>query len=90
MDVKLIGSAFEPDDEPGNYTRWSTIALRAFKAHSIEILRDSPSAERKFFRWEVYGYKMFQTSGDLPSAGAEEGTLEVWPDTSLEGYVCHQ
>lgn len=85
VDIELIRSAFEPGDEPGHYTKWSTIALRAWKVHSIEVLKDSPSAERKYFRWEVRDGGKFRTPAEL-FLSSGKGVLEVGPDTSSEGY----
>lgn len=86
MEIALIRPSYETN-EPGDPTAaWSTEALRAWKAHSIEILRDSPSAERKFLKWEIYGGPKWGTPGvaEIESVMDVEGVLEVEPDTSLE------
>ena len=92
MEIELIRPSYEPVTEPGHHTAWSTKALVAWKTHSIEVLRDSPSTERKFFKWAVYGGPKYGTPGvaDVESVMDIEGVLEVGPDTSLEEDMCHR
>jgi len=57
--------------------------LITWKAYLIEVLKDSPSKERKFLRWKVYED---QRRRGIPRGGhvvVEEGELEVFPETSL-------
>ena len=89
MEIELIRPSYEPVTEPGHHTAWATKALRAWRTHSIEILRDSPSAERKFFKWEVYGGPRYGVAG-TDGVGDAKGVLEVGPDTSLEEDMCHR
>jgi len=55
--------------------------LEAWKRYLVEVLRDSPSKERKFLRWRVrehwnHGFIWY-------TIDVEEGELEVLPETSL-------
>jgi len=58
--------------------------LNVWKRHVVEILKDSPSKEHKFLRWEVYEtrrspYGIFGGTKVI----LEEGELEVLPETFL-------
>jgi hypothetical protein len=58
--------------------------LKAWKRQLVEVLKDSPSKERKFLRWKVYGYDSQRCYGVFVYIQVvEEGELEVLPGTSL-------
>ena len=57
--------------------------LEIWKTHLVEVLKDSPSKERKFLRWRI---SKGQRHHDFPG-GVQvvmgEGKLEVIPETPL-------
>jgi len=57
--------------------------LKAWKACLVEILKDSPSKERKFLRWKVYKSQRHHGISRGAQVVVEEGELEVFPETSL-------
>lgn len=87
VDLDFITSPFYPD-ETGTakselYRVRAETDLGVWKAYLIEVLKDSPSNERKFLRWKVY--KSLRHHG-IPrgiQVVVEEGGLEVFPETSL-------
>lgn len=52
--------------------------LKAWKKRIIQILKDSPSAERKFLRWKIWKKTSYHTWEDV-----EEGELDVKLDMPL-------
>ena len=56
--------------------------LKAWKERLIEVLKDSPSKERKLLRWEVCEKRRSYSFGYLDVV-LEEGELEVLPETFL-------
>ena len=54
--------------------------LTIWKAHLIQILKDSPSEERKFLRWKLVESLWFLGKDIVVMAGE----LEVLPETSLQ------
>ena len=65
------------------YKARAEVELNAWKACPIEILKDSPSRERKFFRWKVYKGRRHHGFDNGVQVVNEEGELEVFPETSL-------
>jgi len=59
------------------------VDLNAWKACLIEILKNSPSKERKLFRWRTYTGRRHQGFGAGLQVISEEGELEVFPETSM-------
>ena len=58
--------------------------LKAWKRHVIEVLKDSPSEERKFLRWKVYESRRLPYSVSRGTQVVlEQGELEVLPGVSL-------
>lgn len=59
----------------------------AWKRNLINVLRDSPSTERKLLRWKVVESEMPNVSGNsarqITPEGTEGGELEVSPGTLL-------
>ena len=88
VDLDLSTPPFYPDEtdttaESEHYRGRVEADLNAWKAYMIEVLKDSHSNERKFLRWKVY---KIPRRNDIPrglQVIAEEGVLEVFPETSL-------
>ena len=89
VDVDFVTSPFytgEAGTAGGElYAAWIQVHLKAWKRHIIEVLKDSPSEERKFLRWATFeqqgsrsGFARF-----LQPIVLEEGELEVLPETFL-------
>ena len=55
------------------------VLLVVWKTHLIQVLKDSPSEERKFLRWNLIGSLWFVAQDVV----LEAGELEVLPETSL-------
>ena len=56
------------------------VDLKAWKRDVIEVLKGSPSKDRKFLRWKVYkGERRYRNSTGFL---VEEGELEVLPGVS--------
>jgi len=58
----------------------------AWKRGFIDVLKDSPSKDRKFFRWWIAHTRWIPRPNLPPSSSydvVEKGELEVSPDTSL-------
>ena len=55
--------------------------LETWKRHLIEVLKDSPSKERKFLRWKVTEVPNFTYPHH--DVVVEVGELEVLPETFL-------
>lgn len=54
--------------------------LEVWKIHLIQVLKDSPSKERKFLRWKTYeGLRRGTRNAHV---AVENGELEVLPETS--------
>jgi len=85
VDVKLlIGRDSLEDAKLRNYLTEAARILGAWKKCLIEILKDSPSAERKFLRLKVHKHRGY-TCGMWVDVGVEE--LEVGLDKPLPGDV---
>jgi len=87
VELDFITSPFHPDEtgtaKSDLYRTQVEMDLKAWKACVVEILKDSPSKERKFLRWKVY---KSQRPHGIPRGihvVVEEGELEVFPETSL-------
>ena len=57
--------------------------LKAWKVHLIQILKDSPSKERKFSRWKVSESQLYCDISEDIVIVVEDGELEVLPETPL-------
>lgn len=57
--------------------------LNAWKVHLIQVLKDSPSEERKFVRWRVSEKYTIPHRGKRNLAVVEKGELEVLPERPL-------
>lgn len=83
VELDLITSPFYPyeldTEEIDVYNSRKVVDLKVWKACLVEILKDSPSKERKCLRWEVY--KSHRHHGI--QAAVEEGESEVFPEMSL-------
>ena len=56
--------------------------LEVWKTYLVEVLKNSPSKERKFLRWRVYkGHRRRGTPREVQVV--VEGELEVFPETSM-------
>ena len=83
VDIKLLlGRDSLGDAKPRNYLTETARVLEPWKKCLIEILRDSPSAERKFLRLEVRKHSKYGTCGMWVKA-----ELEVGLDKPLPGDV---
>ena len=87
MEVDLIAYLFALD-EPGTaeYRRRRAqieTDLNAWKAHLIQVLKDSPSEERKFVRWMVSERYTSPDTFGCNLVAVESGELEVLPETPL-------
>ena len=58
-------------------------SLKLWKAHLIQVLKDSPSKERKFLRWKISESQMPYGVSECTVVVVENGELEVLPETSL-------
>ena len=57
--------------------------LKLWKAHLVQVLKDSPSKERKFLRWKISERQMPYGVSEYTVIVVENGELEVLPETSL-------
>jgi hypothetical protein len=57
--------------------------LKLWKVHLVQVLKDSPSKERKFLRWKISEKEMPYGVTEYTVVLAESGELEVLPGTSL-------
>jgi len=57
--------------------------LKLWKVHLIQVLKDSPSKERKLLRWKVSEREMPYGVTEYTVVVVEDGELEVLPETSL-------
>ena len=57
--------------------------LKAWRVHLIQVLKDSPSGERKFLRWKVSESQLYRRVSEDIVVVVEDGELEVLPETSL-------
>jgi hypothetical protein len=56
--------------------------LEEWKVHLIQVLKDSPSKERKFLRWKVSESQLYRDVSEDIVVVVEDGELEVIPETS--------
>lgn len=87
VDLDFTTSPFYPDENgtPKNelYRTQAETDLKVWKGYLIEVLKDSPSEERKFLRWKVCKtLRQLYTSGGAHVV-LEEGELEVFPETII-------
>ena len=54
--------------------------LEVLKAHLIQVLKESPSNERKFLRWKVAEHQYYR-GATRNIVVVENGELEVLPET---------
>ena len=87
MDLEFTTSPLYPD--AAGTVRSELYKLQAekdvevWKTNLVQVLKDSPSKERKFLSWRIY---KGQRRHDIPRAAqvvVGEGKLEVLPETSL-------
>ena len=57
--------------------------LKVWKVHLVQVLKESPSKERKFLRWKVSGSRLCRSLPGDAIAAVGNGELEVLPGTSL-------
>ena len=86
VDLNFTTSPFYGLEEAGTpkgelYRTQAKADLTVWKRHLIEVLKDSPSKERKFLRWKVCGSQ--RGISRSVQVVIEEGELEVLPETSL-------
>ena len=73
--------ASDPTHDP-NWVKLKK-GLVVWKIHLIQVLKDSPSDERKFLRWKLIGSLWFVAKGVV----LEAGELELLPEKSLQECV---
>ena len=88
MGLDFTISPFYPDEmdatEHGGFRAQAETDLKTWKRRVIEVLKDSPSKDRKFLRWRVYENQRHPHSISRGTQVVlEEGELEVLPETSL-------
>ena len=88
VDLDLVTSPFCPDEDASTaeselYKARVEMDLNAWKRHVVEILKDSPSEERKFLRWRVHKGQGLDGIFRGAQVVVEETELEVFPETSL-------
>ena len=69
---------FQPDDAGKERLKKGLVIWRG---HLVQILKDSPSEERKFLRWKLVETPLWSLD-DLEDI-VIAGELEVFPETSL-------
>ena len=87
MDLEFTTSPFYLDEatmtERELHRARAEADLNAWKACLIEILKNSPSNERKFFKWRAYKGRSHHGFPRGVQVVSQEGELEVFPETSL-------
>lgn len=87
VDLEFTTSPFYLDEattaERERHRARAEVDLIAWKACLIEVLQNSPSKERKFFRWKVYKGRRHHGFISGVQVVSQEGELEVFPETSL-------
>ena len=87
MDLEFTTSPFYLDEATSEerelHRARAKVDLNAWKACLIEILKNSPSEERKFFRWRAYKGRRHHGFDTGVQVISEEGVLEVFPETSM-------
>jgi len=85
VDLDFLTSPFYPGETgtPASelYGTQVKVDLNTWKAYLIEVLKNSPSKERKFLRWKV-GQNIHAVHRGYHVV-LEEGELEVFSETSL-------
>jgi hypothetical protein len=56
VDFTVFPVYLEGPAEREFYRDHTEAELKVWKSRLIEVLKDSPSKERKFLKWKVYGY----------------------------------
>ena len=56
---------------------------KAWKKALIDVLKKSPSEDRKFLRWEITRYAPHPVDGRAVNEVLEAGQMEVLPEPSL-------
>ena len=81
----LVSPSYQGETSETNSLRLraeTEMDLKVWKRDVIEVLKDSPSKDRKFLRWKVYeGERRYGILNR--SILVEEGELEVLPEVSL-------
>ena len=83
MDIQFYVSPYPLEDmieNSGPHLAGAARDLKAWKKRTIQVLKDSPSVERKFLRWKVHK----RITHDMREA-VEKGELEVGLDLPLLG-----
>jgi len=87
VDLDFVTSPFYLDEfDAGLSELYGALAVKdlgRWKAFLVEVLKDSPSKERKFLRWKVYKGKRHRGFPREVQMVVDEGELEVFPETSL-------
>ena len=77
MEARLIGNKGPLGNDPELLGKWKT-----WKAGLIDVLKNSPSKDRKFLRWNLIQVYKDPINDCHVSEVAESGELEVLPESS--------